>query len=166
MSAARKLRIGWFSFSCCEDSTIVLTELLNDHFDAWKDKVDFAHVRVLKKNNSMEGLDVAFIEGAISNPKAEAEVKAIRANAKKVVAIGSCAVTGMPSGQRNAFDPTRQEEVLPIVRAFDYSKDVRSLKQVIAVDDEVPGCPMTEASFLAALDRLLKEFKIGEDAHA
>jgi hypothetical protein len=26
-----RLVVGWFSFTCCEDSTILLTELLNDH---------------------------------------------------------------------------------------------------------------------------------------
>jgi len=32
----KKLKIGWFSFTCCEDSTIMFTEMLNDHFFAWK----------------------------------------------------------------------------------------------------------------------------------
>lgn len=59
----KKLAIGWFSFSCCEDSTIVFSELLNDHFKDWVKLVDFKHVRILKKNNSLENLDVAFVEG-------------------------------------------------------------------------------------------------------
>ncbi len=37
----KKLVIGWFSFTCCEDSTILLTELLNDNLDVWKKVVDF-----------------------------------------------------------------------------------------------------------------------------
>jgi hypothetical protein len=28
-----RLVVGWFSFTCCEDSTILLTELLNDHLN-------------------------------------------------------------------------------------------------------------------------------------
>lgn len=36
----RKLAFGWFSFTCCEDSTILLTELLNDHLDEWTRVVD------------------------------------------------------------------------------------------------------------------------------
>ena len=35
-SFASKLVVGWFSFTCCEDSTILFTELLNDHLDEWK----------------------------------------------------------------------------------------------------------------------------------
>ena len=48
---SKKLKIGWFSFSCCEDSTIVFTELLNDNYDAWSKLLEFKHVRVLKKKN-------------------------------------------------------------------------------------------------------------------
>ena len=85
----KKLAIGWFSFTCCEDSTILLTELLNDNLDAWKKLVDFKYIRPLKTKNDMTNLDVAFVEGAASSEKQENEMKKIRENAKYVVAIGS-----------------------------------------------------------------------------
>src|SRR3989344_4087938 len=93
----KKLKIGWFSFSCCEDSTIVFTELLNDHFEEWSKVVDFQYVRVLRKKNKLEGLDVAFVEGAIASDREKKELLEIRKNCKKLVAIGSCACTGGPS---------------------------------------------------------------------
>jgi hypothetical protein len=37
----KRLVVGWFSFTCCEDSTILFTELLNDHFDDWKKVIEF-----------------------------------------------------------------------------------------------------------------------------
>jgi thioredoxin reductase (NADPH) len=156
----KKLRIGWFSFSCCEDSTIVFTEILNDYYDKMKDVIDIRHARVLKSRNDMTDLDVAFVEGAISNPKHEEEVRKIRANCKKLVAVGSCACTGMPSGQRNEFDENRKREIDPIVKAFSYNTKVKPLREVVQVDDQVPGCPMMEASFLAVLNKTLKEFGI------
>jgi hypothetical protein len=61
----KRLVVGWFSFTCCEDSTILFTELLNDHLDEWKELIEFRHMKALKTNNSLSGLDVAFIEGAI-----------------------------------------------------------------------------------------------------
>jgi coenzyme F420-reducing hydrogenase gamma subunit len=73
-----KLIVGWFSFTCCEDSTILLTELLNDHLEEWARVVEFRHMKTLKANNSIEGLDVAFVEGAISSDWQAAEVRAIR----------------------------------------------------------------------------------------
>ena len=36
----KRLVVRWFSFTCCEDSTILFTELLNDHLDEWKDMIE------------------------------------------------------------------------------------------------------------------------------
>ncbi len=159
-SPTRKLRIGWFSFSCCEDSTILFTELLNDYWDKWKDVLDIVHARVLRRDNNLANLDVAFVEGAISSDKAAEELREIRKNCKKLVAVGACACTGMPSAQRNTFDERKQKEIEAIVRAFDYNKTVLPVGQVVQVDDSVPGCPMTEAGFIAAVEKCLKEFGI------
>lgn len=156
----KKLRVGWFSFSCCEDSTIVFTEMLNDYWDKWKNLIDIRHCKVLKKNNDMSDLDVAFVEGAIATDKARDEVRAIRNNAKKIVAVGSCAITGLPSGQRNNFDERRKREIQPVVDFFKYNENVVAVHDVVRVDENVPGCPMNEASFLAVLDKYLKEFDI------
>ena len=107
----KKLKIGWFSFSCCEDSTILFTELLNDHFKEWSKIIDFQHVRILRKNNKLENLDVAFVEGAIASSDDAKKLREIRKNCKKLISIGSCAINGMPAAQRNSFDPKRKEEI-------------------------------------------------------
>lgn len=99
----RRLAVGWFSFTCCEDSTILLTELLNDHFDEWVKVGEFRHMKSLKSDNSLSGLDVAFVEGAISSDSQAEEVRRVREHAEYVVAIGACACTGKPSTSRNQF---------------------------------------------------------------
>lgn len=157
----KKLVIGWFSFTCCEDSTILLTELMNDHLDEWKKVIEFRHVRSLKTNNSLEGLDVAFIEGAISSDSQAKEVQEIRDHAKYVVAIGSCACTGLPSASRNEFaNEALTERIQWYMSNFDYSQKVRRLDEVIKVDDLVAGCPMIVPTFLQAVDKYLKLFNI------
>jgi coenzyme F420-reducing hydrogenase gamma subunit len=158
--ADKKLRIGWFTFSCCEDSTIIFTELLNDHWQEWKRLLDIRHARVLQTNNVLDELDVAFVEGALSSQAHVDAVKEIRKKSKKVVAIGACAVTGLPSAQRNQFDPKRLQEIKPILEKFDYLPKAQKLAEVITVDVNVPGCPMDEKNFLKILDGLLKEFQI------
>lgn len=156
----KKLKIGWFSFSCCEDSTIVFTELMNDNWQEWSKLIDFQHVKILKTKNMLAGLDVAFIEGAIASPEHEKQVKKIRENAQKVVAIGACAVTGMPSAQRNEFPEEIQEKIEFLLEKFNYGEKVKKLDEVIQVDEKVPGCPMSEEKFLEVLNKLLKEFNI------
>lgn len=157
----KKLVIGWFSFTCCEDSTILLTELMNDHLDEWKKVIEFRHVRSLKTKNSLEGLDVAFIEGAISSDSQAKEAQKIRDNAKFVVAIGSCACTGLPSASRNDFvSEAITERIQWYMSNFDYSQKVRKLDEVIKVDDLVAGCPMIVPTFLSVVEKYLKQFQV------
>lgn len=157
-----KLKLGWFSFSCCEDNTIMFTELLNDNWDKWKDLVEFKHARVLQSNNVMEDIDVAFVEGAIANKRDRAELEKIRAVSKKVVAVGSCACTGIPAGHRNTFDEEAKASIQYLLDRYGYEKEVLPIDKVVQVDDKVPGCPMVEATFLAVLTKYLIEFGIVE----
>lgn len=144
----------------CHNSTIIFTELLNDHYVEWFKLIDFKSARVLKKSGEIKDIDVAFVEGAIANQKDEEELKKIRANSKKLVAIGACAMTGMPSAQRNDFSDALKKEIFPMVRFYGLKKKVQKLDELVTVDDKVPGCPMSEALFLNVLNKYLKEFGV------
>jgi len=160
-----RLVVGWFSFTCCEDSTILLTELLNDHLDEWKKVVQFRHMKALKTKNSLAGLDVAFVEGAISSESQAQEVREIRENSQYVVAIGACACTGKPSTSRNQFVSEQlNERIQWYLSHFDYGKEVKSLNEVIEVDDVVRGCPMKVPAFLQTLNKYLELFGVVEHA--
>lgn len=157
----KKLVIGWFSFTCCEDSTILFTELLNKYFDTWRTMIEFRHLKALKTKNELRDLDVAFIEGAISSESQADEVRTIRANTRYVVAIGSCACSGTPSSARNAFaEDALSERIRWYMSHFDYSATVRKLEDVITVDDKVNGCPMVTLLFLKTVNKYLKLFGI------
>lgn len=158
--AQKKLRVGWFTFSCCEDSTVIFTELMNDRWQQWKKVLDFRHARVLQSNNVLDEMDVAFIEGALNTPAHVAKAKEIRKLAKMVVAIGACACTGLPSTQRNTFTPDQQEAIQPLVDKFGFLPKGQKLTEAITVDAQVPGCPMDEKKFLALIEVALKKFGI------
>ena len=161
----KRLVVGWFSFTCCEDSTILFTELLNDHLDEWKKVIEFRHMKALKTNNSLTGLDVAFIEGAISSESQAKEAQQIRENARYVVAIGACACTGKPSTSRNQFASEQlNERIQWYMSHFDYGPEVRKLDDVIEVDDMVRGCPMKVPAFLQTLYKYLELFNISQRA--
>lgn len=161
MENKAKLKIGWFSFTCCEDSTILLTELLNNKLEDLKKVIDFKHFKALKTNNSIEDLDVAFVEGAISSESQAVELKKIRENCKYLVAIGACACTGQPSASRNAFVPEEiNYKIAYYLCHFDYSKDVKKIEDFVKVDDMVNGCPMNQNIFFQTLDKYLKLFNI------
>lgn len=138
----------------------MLTEMLNDHYKEWLKVIDFKYVKVLRQKKAMGPMDVAFIEGAIANIDQENEVKEIRKMAKRVVAIGSCACTGMPSGMRNTFDEKTKQEIKALIEKFNFGEKVKKLEEVVTVDMKVTGCPMSEKAFLEAVSALLKEFQL------
>lgn len=154
-----KLNIGWYSFACCEDSTIMFAELLNDYFFDFKQHFNFIDAPVLSsKRDQTTPLDVCFIEGAANSDHDVIKMLELRKRAKKIVAIGSCACTGMPSAQRNNFTPEQKAEIQFILDKFKYPDKVKSLPQVIPVDSKVPGCPMDLNAFMNAVNALLVEF--------
>ncbi|MDI6820797.1 MAG: hypothetical protein QMD65_01295 [Patescibacteria group bacterium] len=159
MAEDKKIKIGWFSFSCCEDNTIVMTEVMNDHWQEWKKIFDFRHMRVLKSKNVLDELDIAFIEGAIASPEHEETVKDIRARSKKLVAVGSCAVIGLPAGQRNTFTEDQKKSIEFLITRFGALPKVLKVVDVVKVDAEIPGCPMNPNNFLKVVDDLVREFQ-------
>jgi len=152
-----KIRIGWFTFTCCEDSTIIFTELLNKHYKEWFEKFEFVHARILQKDDSREirQMDYAFVEGAISSNSQEVKLKKIMEMSTTLVAIGACAVTGAPSNQRNSFNEMQKKEIKDILDKFKYKERVMKLSEVVKVDIMVPGCPMNEQIFLDLMKKVL-----------
>ena len=154
----KKIKIGWFTFSCCEDSTIVMTELMNEHWQEWKKIFDFRHVNVLKSKNILDELDIAFVEGAIVSQDHINKLKEIREKSKKIVAIGACACIGMPSAQRNYFNKEQKQEIETLIARFSALSEVLKVSDVVKIDAEVPGCPMDPDKFLNVVSNLVKEF--------
>lgn len=160
MENPKKLKVGWVTFTCSEDSTIIFTELLNDHFWEWKKILDFTYAKALRSENKLTNLDICFVEGAITSEEQALKLKKLREVSKRLIAVGACAVTGMPSAQRNLFDPQTTAEIQPILDKFSYRAKVSKVSDIVKVDAEVPGCPMDEKIFLELMDNVLKEFGV------
>jgi len=139
---------------------MIFLELMNDYFFEWEKIIDFKYLKLLKSKNELKDLDVAFVDGAISTFKEEDKLKEIRKKSKKLVAIGSCAVNGSPSNQRNFFSEDTKREIKVILDNFGHRDKVSALNEIVTVDDYVPGCPMEESKFLEVLNKYLKEFKV------
>ena len=65
---AKKLKVGFFSFTCCEGCIIAFIETLNEKYFDWTKKIDIKYLRALKKVKPIRPMDIAFVEGAISTP--------------------------------------------------------------------------------------------------
>lgn len=152
----KRLKVGVFSFTCCEGCSIIFIELLNKRFFEYREKLDIQNMRVLKTSNKIGSLDLAIIEGAISTASELRKLKDIRKKSKKVLAIGSCAINGMPSSQRNSFSAEIKEKIAPLVKRLNQLEKILPLNKYIKVDYEINGCPITAIELDKLISREIK----------
>lgn len=151
----KKIKVGFFSFTCCEGCIITFIEILNKKYFAWTKKIDIRYLKALKKVKPIRPIDIAFVEGAISTPSEIRKLKLIRKNATKLVALGSGAINGWPSNLRNDFNNIKKKEIAELIEKLNQIEKVSPIKKFIKVDDEIPGCPMDEKLFIRKMESYL-----------
>jgi len=110
------------SLTSCNGCLVELLEL--DIFPEVLESVDFVYFPLIDKEDrkDIDNCDIALIEGCITNEEQEEEVLEIRRKAKKVVALGTCAIFGGITSLSDEIDS------IPI-------------SEVIEIDGFIPGCP-------------------------
>jgi len=137
-----KPRLAVFDFTGCEGCELQLVnkeETLVDFLSLFE-VVNFREA----SSDKSDAYDIALIEGCISRQDEVERLKAIRGRVKILVALGSCACCGGVNHLKNGFPI---EDVVRQVygdRKIETEK-VRSLKEVVQVDLEIPGCPVSKA---------------------
>ncbi|MDP8213639.1 MAG: hypothetical protein RAO92_07865 [Candidatus Euphemobacter frigidus] len=136
-----KIKIGVFDFTGCGGCELQLANKEGTLVDflALLDVVNFREI----SSDRGDDYDIALIEGSITREDEVERLKEIRKRAKILVALGSCACFGGVNTLKNKF-PLREvvEEV--------YGKDrvetgqVRALGDVVKVDLQIPGCPVSK----------------------
>jgi sulfhydrogenase subunit delta len=139
-----KPKVGVFGFTGCEGCQLQLAN--NEHnlkdLFALIEVVDF---RLISSDKLCE-YDIAFVEGSITTESEVEALKAIRTQAKLLIAMGACACLGGVNNLRERFD-------LPVVIEDVYGDHpietgtVRRVGDVVAVDIELPGCPISKPEF-------------------
>lgn len=154
-----KIKVGFFSFTCCEGCMVVFTEVLNKRFFEYKKSLDIRNMRVLRSNQRIKDLDIAFVEGAISTNSEVNKLKEIRKKTKRLIALGSGAVNGYPSNQRNKFDKIKKKEIASLIAKLDQIKEILPLNKFVKVDDKINGCPVDEDELIEKIDCYIKKFR-------
>ncbi|MBU5558013.1 MAG: hypothetical protein QW751_01210 [Candidatus Aenigmatarchaeota archaeon] len=154
---SRKLKFGFFSFTGDEGCMIIFLEALNSHFQKWLKSIDFKYSKILREKNEMKGLDIAFVEGAISTKDEVKRIKEVRKNCKVLVAMGACAIDATPSAHRNFFAKKELREINPILKKFNYLDKVYPLSKFVKVDYQVPGCPMDQMKFIELVENFIEK---------
>ena len=135
-------KIAVFDFTGCEGCEL---QLANKE-DTVLDFLSAIEVVNFREVSSYKGEDyaVALIEGAISREDEVARIKKIRSQAKVLVAMGSCACYGGVNRMKNAYNLDEANKEVYGDKPKDTAM-VRSIKEVVPVDLEIPGCPVNKA---------------------
>jgi len=134
-------RVAVFDFTGCEGCELQLANK-EETLAAFLSAVEVVNFREISSAAS-DDYDIALIDGAISRADEVERLEKIRATAKVVVAMGSCACFGGVNRQKNAYDlDEANREVYG-----DLPKEtglVRAIHEVVTVDLALPGCPVSK----------------------
>lgn len=164
-----KLATAWLGgCSGCHMSLLDLDEFLIELAGL----VQVAYSPIADVKEYPEGVDLCLVEGAVCNDDNLELARRIRARTRWVAAFGDCAVTGNVPAIRNQLGPGNREQVL-LRAAPDAAQQnrrppapdgilprlldrVHPLREVIAVDAYLPGCPPGPDRIRAALAAFLE----------
>jgi coenzyme F420-reducing hydrogenase gamma subunit len=150
-----KKRVGIFSLTCDEGCSIYMIEVFNKKLLPWLEKMEIVHFMSVSDKREFKDLDIALIEGTVSSERDKREAQEIRAKSKILIAMGNCAITALPSGQRNNFDAEKKAEIQNDLDTYDFLPKCLALDEVVKVDDEIIGCPIDEKKFVEIFEKYL-----------
>lgn len=148
-------KVAFIEFTSCEGCQLTVVDALQDAPELL-DAVEIVRFREAMSERS-DDYQIAFIEGSCSRPSDEDDLRAIRAQADLVIALGACAHLG-------GINTIRNRRNLAEVRATVYGDKAdwyetyaaRPIGDVIEVDAVIPGCPIDRHEFVRAVTHLLQ----------
>jgi len=135
-------RLAVFDLTGCEGCELQLANK-EETLAAFLGAVEIVRFREISSEAS-DDYDIALIDGAVTREDEVARLQEIRTRATTVVAMGSCACFGGVNRLKNAFDLKKANREV----YGDHPKQslpVCTVKEVITVDLEIPGCPVSKA---------------------
>ena len=139
--AMNKVKIGSFDFTCCEGCQLQLANKESTLPD-FLNLLDIRNFREISSERH-DDYDIALVEGSITRRDEIERLKAIRAQAKVLIAFGACACFG---GVNNLKNKIPQDEAIREVYDGKAIETMPSMKisDIVQVDLSIPGCPVSK----------------------
>jgi coenzyme F420-reducing hydrogenase gamma subunit len=149
-------RVAVFGFTGCEGCQLQLANN-EENLKALFALIEVVQFRLISSDKDDE-YDVAFVEGSITTQSEVEALKEIRGQAKILVAMGACACLGGVNNLRQRFQ--LREAVEDVYGEHEIeSGEVRRVSDVVPVDIELPGCPISKSEF----EWLVRQLVLGID---
>ncbi len=155
MSPARKPKLAVWKFSSCDGCQLTLLDL-EEHLLTIAEQVEIAYFLEASRAVVRGPYDISLVEGSISTPHEETLIRQVRRQSRFLVAIGACATSGGIQALRNF---ARVQDFVRLVYAHpEYIRTlekVKPLSEVVPVDFELRGCPISREQLLELLSAYL-----------
>ena len=149
-----KPRIGVFSFTSCEGCQLTILNLEDQMLDLLS-AIEIVNFREAIDDRRQD-YDVAFVEGSITTPDESEEIGEIRSRAGVLVAIGSCACLGGVNALKGLHDLGRVRSTVYGDGARHFPTEAtKRVRDLVAVDYEMHGCPIDRKEFVRVTKSLL-----------
>ena len=158
MNMDEKMNVGLYGLTGCngDQLTVIHTE------DRLLDFFQSVHIRsfsLAKSDNEETELDIALVEGSVSNQEQAEHVKDIRSRSKMLVAIGNCACFGGiqamelgTMGWDQRFKKVYGEGFLKLRTPI----ESKPIDVFIPVDFYLPGCPIDSRQFFYCFTHFIR----------
>jgi len=150
----KKLKVAFFDFTCCEGCQLQIANKEDTllEFLGYIDIINFREISSYRGDD----YDIAFIEGAVSRQDEIIRLKKVRNQAKVLVAYGSCACFGGVNQLKNDWEIDALNREVYGHLPKDTQK-VQKIKDIVKVDFEIPGCPVTKAE----VEKIVQHISLG-----
>ncbi len=152
---ARKPKLAVWKFTSCDGCQLTLLDL-EEHLLAIAEQVEIAYFLEATRAVVRGPYDISLVEGSISTPHEEELIRKVRKQSRFLVAIGACATAGGIQALRN-FAHVR-EFVQAVYAHPEYIRTLEKVKpisEVVPVDFELRGCPISREQLLELLSAYL-----------
>ncbi|MCD6549350.1 sulfhydrogenase 1 subunit delta [Candidatus Micrarchaeota archaeon] len=140
------IKVGIYSFTSCEGCQISILSLNQKLLDLLY-FVDFKVFRLFQTHTRpIEDVDIAVIEGGVSQKKQVPMIKELRKRSGSVVAMGACACFGGIPGLRKFVDMSEDKSIKEYMKRWG-SINVTGIANYIDVDYMLYGCPINPNEF-------------------
>jgi coenzyme F420-reducing hydrogenase gamma subunit len=136
-------RIGVIKLASCDGCQLTLLDL-EDELLAIAERIDVVEFAEATSRRSSGPFDVLLVEGSISTPDQVEELLRLRAVSHRLITIGACATAGGIQALRNWSDHDAiRAAVYPQPEFVDSLAMARPVADIVAVDGELRGCPIS-----------------------
>jgi len=145
--STNKPKVSIISLTCCEGCQVAIFDLGEKLLELLK-HIDLVDMPLIEDLSEPDHFDIVFIEGAVVSDDDETRLKKARLKSDVLVALGTCACLGGIAEIKNYQD---KEKVLRYVYKNIEgirNANVKSLKEIVKVDYQIPGCPINSQEFL------------------